>query len=137
MICFLQCDRNESPAELPHFKPDSYYQGLLGKQPKIIRKRKWQVLSVFQEQSWVDDPSVFSMSEPAKHQGEFQTERAEDIVIVDYDDDDEEQGQSEEDIGVQDIGDEEDSGRDNNKRDDDGQSIQVSSSSAHAQSTLR
>ena len=147
MICLLQCDRNKSPAEVPHFKTDSCYQGLLGKQPKTTRKRKLQVLPVFQEQSWVDDPSVFGMAVPAEHQEEFQTERAEDIVIVE-DDDDEEKDQSDKEIewryDEQDIGDgheeEEDSRRDNNKRDNDGQSSSSSSgssSSASAQSTPR
>ena len=68
MICLLQCDRNKSPAEVPHFKSDSCYQGLLGKQPKKIHRRKLQVLPVFHEQSWVDDPSVFGMAELAEHQ---------------------------------------------------------------------
>ena len=146
MICLLQCDRNKSPAEVPHFKTDSCYQGLLGKQPKTTRMRKLQVLPVFQEQSWVDDPSVFGMAVPAEHQEEFQTERAEDIVIAE--DDDEEKDQSDKEIewrfDEQDIGDgheeEEDSRRDKNKRDKDGQSSSSSSgssSSASSQSTPR
>ena len=43
MICLLQCDRNQAPAEAPHFKTDSSYQFLLGKEPTARRKPKPQL----------------------------------------------------------------------------------------------